>query len=82
MAEITNVYRVVNVLVKADELQDLKQSTGTYGNLNNYYEVDTETFQEYNVSIPANIGYELYNIIDNLINNDEIDYIRFYNDEV
>lgn len=82
MAELTNIYRAVNVLVTADELQDLKQSTGTYGNMNSYYEIDTETFQEFNVSIPHNIGDELYYMIDNLIDTDKIDYIRFYNNEV
>lgn len=82
MAELTNIYRAVNVLVTADELQDLKQSTGTYGNMDNYYEIDAGTFQEFNVSIPYNIGQELYNRIGYLIDKDKIDYIRFYNDEV
>lgn len=79
MAEITEIYKCVNVLLDTHEqLQQLKQDTGTYGNMNNYYELDKDTYQEFNISIPNIIGDELYEVIDMMIDNKEIDYIRFY----
>lgn len=79
MAEITEIYKCVNVLLdNHEQLQQLKQDTGTYGNMNNYYELDKDTYQEFDVSIPDIIGDELYNVIDVMFDNKEIDYVRFY----
>lgn len=81
MAEITEIYKTINVLVSESEFADLRHSMGICEN-RNYVELDENDFFEYDDTIPYNIGKELYKYILNLFDSKLIDYVRIYNNEV
>lgn len=81
MAEITEIYKTINVLIDESEFADLKHSMGICDN-RNYIELDESDFTEYDVSIPYNIGQDVYDHILDLFDLNRIDYVRIYNNEV
>lgn len=81
MAELSEIIRSINILVNDVEFDDLKESLGIV-TLKDYIELDEDTFLEYNLSIPYNIGADNYTALKILFENNQLDYVRVYNNSI